>query len=71
MQESCPCGSVRGGRRATVLPTATQLRGENWLCRSRKRRQTKPLVFLLPYFGDHEVEGSNPFARPFTVTLDN
>src|SRR5260370_26631025 len=27
-----------------------QLRGENWLSFSRKRHQTKPLVFLFPYF---------------------
>ena len=46
-----PTKKSAGGHEQHTLSGGVQLRGKNWLCRSRKRRQTKPLVFLLPYFG--------------------
>ncbi len=41
-----------------------QLRGKNWLCLSRKRRQTKPLVFLICYFGTRRSKVQILSPRP-------
>src|SRR5690242_18577078 len=44
-----------------------QRRGKNWLSLSRKRRQTKPLGFLLHYFGTRrsmvQIHSPDHFTR--------
>ena len=48
-----------------------QLRGENWLFIVRKRRQTKPLGFLIFYFGTRRLKVQILSPRPIFLGMSN
>jgi hypothetical protein len=61
-------GTVHFATQCNEVAHKGELRREKLLPSSCKRRRTKPLGFLLCYFRDQEVEGSNPFAPTILST---